>query len=70
MNVNVKLVQALLKKGNFFSRGRNSLFLLVIHFHSPLQIFMSIGQNIKSTVCETALRVSREKSQQKSAERN
>lgn len=61
MDGNVNLLQAFLN-WQFSSAGeRNLSSFLAIHFHSPFQMFMSLGLNIKSIVCETALRVSRKK---------
>lgn len=45
------------KKIILFSRRRKSLFLLCIHFHSPLQMFMSLGLNIELTICVTELKI-------------
>lgn len=63
MDVNVNLLQALLNWQFSSAGGRNLSSFLAIHFHSPFQMFMSLGLNVKSIVCETALRVSRKKTQ-------
>lgn len=65
MDANVNLLQAFLKR-EFSSTGEQNLFsFLAIHFHSPLQMFMSLGLNIELTICVTELRVSRKKTSNK-----